>query len=405
MSKRALSGLRVFEYAQGIPGPFCGKLLADYGADVVKVEDPNGDWTRRRGPFAGDSPHLEKSGLFLYLNTSKQGVTLNVASPTGGQLFRRLLQQADALILGDTPLELGSVGLGVDVLRREFPRLVVLDITGFGRTGPYAAWKSADLLTFHMSGLAWVTPETVADPPNEPPLKGAGHLADFYAGLTAAAVLLTHLLGQSVDGHGCAIDLSAWDAVVQNMTREIAQFSLDGSVPGRSVDSLHSFGAGGLIPCKDGFVKIYFTEPHMWKGMAELMGKPEWVDDPRYKERAARAKNWGVLRPQVEAFCHRYNKHELARMCQAKGVPAAPVNTVAEVFEEPQVRARGLLRTIDHPVAGPVVLPGAPFRLVETPCTIRGPAPLLGQDNVAVWCDRLGLSREELVALRTTGVI
>lgn len=404
MPDQALAGLRVVEYAQGFSGPFCTKILADYGADVIKVESPAGDWIRGKSPFVGDDPDLEKSGLFLYLNTNKRSVTLNLASTTGRDLFRLLLNHANALVLADPPINPESAGLGASQLRKEFPSLVVLDMTSFGRTGPYATWKACDLLTFHMSGTAWITPDTVDDPPSQPPLQGPGHLAELFAGLTAAGLLMTYLVSQNIRG-GHVIDLSAWDAVLHNMAREVAQFALDGSVPGRLPQSLYGFGGGGLLPCKDGFAKIYFTEHHFWIAMADLVGRPELASDERYRDRAARAKHWKSLEPVVVDFCKQYGKKELASMCQAKGIPAAPVNTVGELWEEPQVKSRRLIMNVQHPIAGRVKLPTAPFRLEETPCAPPAPAPVLGQHNAAVWCDMLGLPRADLVAFRESGVI
>ncbi|HVA40051.1 MAG TPA: CoA transferase, partial [Candidatus Binataceae bacterium] len=215
MSAAALDDLKVVELAGMVSGPMCGKLFADMGAEVIKLEPPGaGDESRRHPPFPGDLPHPEKSGLYLYLNTSKKSVTLDPATPSGAEIFKRLVRDADILIENHPPGHMASLGLGYEVLHALNPRLIVTSVTPFGQSGPYAGWKGSDLIEWAMSLTGYNTPTLINDPERENPLRAPGRQADMMGATTAAAATMMALFHREATGEGQWVDVACWQAVV-----------------------------------------------------------------------------------------------------------------------------------------------------------------------------------------------
>ena len=401
----ALAGLKVVEWAEGVAGPYCGKLLADLGAEVIKVEPPDGDGTRRIGPFPGDRPHLERSALSAYLNTSKLGVTLHLGKVTGRAIFRQLLRAADVLLEGGRPGQLAELGLGIPEMLAEQPGLVVVSVTPYGQTGPASRLPGADLVTYQVSGFGYVTPGNVEDPKREPPLRPPGRQTEFIAGLTAASATLHALLAREATGQGQHVDISAQEAVASLAFMQVAGAAFLGRTFLRTASAASGTAwINGIFRCSDGYVYAVMLEEHQWRSWLDLLGNPAWAEEPRFATGVSRNEHWSELKSLIEEWTSTRPKTEVARLAQARRVPVLPVNTVADVWASEQLEARGFFVTVDQPGLGAVKMRGHPYQMSRTPWQF-GPAPTLGEHNEEILVDRLGYAPADLPRLRGAEVI
>jgi len=403
LAAAALSDLRVVEYAAMVSGPMCGKLFADLGAEVLKLEPPGrGDEARSHPPFPADLPHPEKSGLFLYLNTSKKSVTLDPATASGAEIFRRLVHDADILIENHPPGYLKSLGLGYDVLRQLNPRLIVTSVTPFGQSGRYAGWKGSDLIEWAMSLTGYNTPTLINDSARENPLRAPGRQADMMGATTAAASTMMALMHRAATGAGQWVDAACWQAVVNTAKLEMIVYSYAGMPYSR----LRASAKAGLEPsqCRDGYVYVLWVVDSHFEALKDLLGHPDALESDLFNSTAARAEYDDVVRPLIQQELLKYDMDWLVREGQRIGLPIGPVLTVAQAAEHPHLNARKAFVEIDHPAAGRFRYPGPLVRMSATPPVARR-APLLGEHNEEILCGRLGYSREELAELRAAGVI
>jgi len=400
---KALSDLKIVEYANLVSGPYCTKLMADFGAEVTKIEEPGvGDEARSREPFLDGIPHSERSGLFLYLNTNKLGVTLNLKAPTGKSVFKQLIREADILVENNPPSVMKDLGLDYETLRETNQGLIMTSITPFGQNGPYRDYKACDLISVHMGGLGYATPSRVKDPDLQPPLKLGGRQADFMAAAMAAVVTMSAVIGRSRNGLGCHLDLSVCEAVASNMARDIALYSYDKLIFGRKTGIYYVYGA---LACKDGYVQFHCPEQHHWKSLLDAMGNPEWGNDELFKTHESRVNNWSLLEPLLLEWSMEFTKEEIYRILQGKGVACCPINNAEEVSNSEHLATREFFMAIDHPETGILRYSSIPTKFSQTPMRVERPAPLLGEHNDQVYCGRLGYAREELVKMREAGVI
>lgn len=403
MSEGALEGIRVIELGQQVSAPYCARLFADYGAQVIKVEPPVGDVVRRWGPFPGDTPHPEKSGLFHFLNTNKQGVTLDVARDSGRELFLRLLAEADVLIENNLPSAMREQGFDYASLETVNPQLVMISITPYGQTGPYSEWKGCDLNAFHLSGAS----HRYCGRPGEAPLEHGTFSADFYGAAAAAAWGLAATVGRDRVGGGQQVDVSCAEAIAATFVggQNIGGYAQDGRFGSRTGVGMPLAAPATILPCKDGHVWMLALEPGQWKGLVAAMGNPEWAQLEMFEDMFARGQNADVIYPMVQDWTMEHGKFEIMELCQKAGVPVTAVFTVKEAAEHPHLQARGYLVEIEHPELGRVRTLGAPFVLPDSPGGPREPAPLLGQHNESIYGEWLGLSAEEQAQLRSDGVL
>jgi CoA:oxalate CoA-transferase len=399
----ALDGLKVLELSEFISGPYCGKLMADLGAEVIKIERPDtGDTARRRGPFPGDIPHPEKSGLFLFLNTNKLGITLNIESERGREIFRRLVSGADVLIESNTPKEMARLGIDYRSLKKLNPSLIMTSITAFGQTGPYKGYKGSDLINSHMSSEAFGNPtEGVDDRERYPPLRGPMHTADFMTGLTAAVCTISAVVGRQRNKSGRHVDISAQEALASVTRQELAFCLCEGLYPTRQMGRKRV--GGFLYACKDGNVCIWIG-PH-WQKLVTMIGNPDWTEVELFKNPATRAQHQQDCNKLIELWTRERTMAEIDRLGMEFDVPLAPVRTVKEVVNDEQLAYRKFFTEIDHPVAGRLKYPGAPYKLSVTPWEIKRHAPLLGEHNEEVYGRALGYSRKEMAGLKKAGII
>jgi len=403
MTKAALSGLKILEYAQFVSGPYCAKLLADMGAEVIKIEPPLlGDCARRREPFLDDVPGLEHSGFFLFFNTSKLGITLDPATATGREIFLKLVSDCDVLIEDNPPLFMKEHGFDYESLRSINPHLIMTSITPFGQSGPYCDYKAYHLNTYHGSGVARVLSSIL--PKETPvPVKGPGFLGDFDAGLCAATATMAALYGRLFSGEGQHIDISKQEALMALERVEIGMYGNEGETKFSTVFMQQMMG--GLQRCKDGYVLITLGGDHHWEGLLKLLGNPSWAQDERYQGELGKYKYAQEINKHIAEWIKDYTKEELYHRCQKLNCPIGMVTTVADLAASKQLEARGFFGEVEHPVMGKVKCPTAAYHFSETPHSFHRPAPTLGEHNEEVFADRLGYSREELGRMREAGVI
>lgn len=401
MSEAAFTGVKVLEHCELVSGPYCAKLLADLGAETIKIEKPKtGDEARRRGPFLHDIPHPERSGLFLYLNTNKLGITLNLETSTGKRLFTELVKNTDILVEDTAPGTMERLGLGYDTLSEGNPSLIMTSITPYGQTGPYRGYKAHHLNIYHISGQAHFS-YTEKRRPSEPPLRGGGYIGDYDAGLSGAVATVAALYKRNLSGIGQHIDVSKEEALISLDRVDIGTFTNDGVAAMKRRRGM----LGGLMPCKDGYVIIIVPQQHQWEALVKLMGNPEWAQGEKCKDESVRAENADELQLLIEEWMLQHTRDEIYHRGQSFSCPVGVVNSAADVFNSPQMNERGFFVEIDHPEAGKLRYPSASYKFSETPWRVSRAASLLGEDNLEVYCGRLGYSTEELAEMKASGII
>ncbi|MBI4216335.1 MAG: CoA transferase [Chloroflexi bacterium] len=381
-----LSGLSVLELAQGVAGPYCGRLLAEQGAMVVKVEPPAGDYARRLGPFPPSGPHPERSALYLWLNAGKQGVTLDAGSATGRALLRRLAAQAQVVVARPDAASLAALA-ALD----EAP-LVRTTITWFGADGPYRDYRGGELAALASGGLLGLTGE-----PGREPLAAPGPQAQYQAGLAAAVATVAAVLRAEATGQPQRVEVSVQAAVASLLEGAILGYGYTGRARGRMGSRHPAVYPSGIYPCQDGYIHVH--APGDWGAFARWAGLPEradWAADPQ-----AHAEE---IEPLLSARLRGHTRDELFRQGQEWRFPLSPVLSLEEVLADPQHQARGYFQEVEHPAAGRFPMPGPPFRLEDAPPPAPRPAPMLGQHNAEVY-GALGCSSADLVRLREAGVI
>ena len=390
----ALDGLRVLDLTQVMAGPFCSMLLCDMGADVIKVEPPAGDSTRRMpGAVGTDSPS------FNAVNRGKRGIVVDLKQPAGRDAVRRLAAVSDVLVENYRPGVLAKFGLGYAELSSENPRLVYASISGYGQTGPSAGKGGFDLVAQGVSGLMSVTGEA-----GRPPVKAGIPVTDLGAALFALAGILAALLARARTGRGQLVDTSLVDAGVALSVWEATQYFSGRGVPER-LGSAHRMNAPyQAIRCADGYVTIGAANDRTFQRLCEALGRPDWAVDPEYRDDTQRIRNREALAARIEAVMETRPRAHWLELIESHGVPCGPINDYAEVMADPHVRARELVVETDHPTLGRIQALGTPIKLSETPLSPGRPAPRLGQHTDDVLGDA-GFGAEEIAALRRAGAV
>jgi crotonobetainyl-CoA:carnitine CoA-transferase CaiB-like acyl-CoA transferase len=402
MTETALAGVKVVECAQLVSGPYCTKLLADLGAEVIKIEPPDGDEARRRGPFLNDVPHPERSGLFFYLNTNKLGITLNLNTATGRAMFKELVKETDVLVEDNPPKVMKELGLDYESLKDINPRLIMTSITPFGQSGPYRDYKAYHLNAYHGSGLAKILSSVLPDEVKQP-LKGPGFLGDYDAGVSAAVATMGALYSCLFTGMGQHIDISKQESLIALERVEMGMYGNEG-MSFTSTVALSGM-LGGLQRCKDGHVVLCLPMAHQWEALIKLMGNPDWSQDERYKDELFRAQHAQELNEFIANWMAEHTKDEIYHEGQALSCPIGAVTTVGDLLGSEQLKAREFFVEVNHPEMGKVKCPAAPYRYSKTPWRVVRPAPLLGEHNEEIFCKLLGHPKEELARMREAGII
>ena len=394
----ALEGVSVLDLTHRIAGPYCTKLLADFGADVVKVERPGGDPGRFTGPFLNDESDPEKGLPFSYLNTNKRSVTLNLKHPEGIEIVRSLVRECDILVENFAPRVMTSLGLDYDSLRQENPRLVMVSIANFGQTGPYRDFKAADIVEYALGGLMYIFGAY-----DREPLKHAFNQAQFKAGTDAASAALMALYHQRMTGEGQHVDVSIQEAVASGLRDVVNNFTYTGAVRRRQPN--HSGDLNRLRATADGHMlpSPGLSANFEWKTVVDFLGLPE-LDDDRFATPSARLANAEELGRIFDEYFIKQNKYDMFYASHRHRFIYGVIQSPEEVLADPQFESRGYFADIEHPVTGRLKYPGAPFNMEATPWR-AAPAPTLGQHNQEVLADQLGLSSSRMEQLRSDGVI
>lgn len=402
MAEGPLSGVKIIEYCSFVAGPYCTKLFADLGAEVIKVEKLEGDEARKMGPFLGDNPNSELSGLFLYHNTNKLGITLNLHSPAGQDIFKKLVAKADILVEDGRPGDLEKLGLNYESIKQVNASLIMASITPFGQDGPYRDYKAYCLNTYHSSGAGYVLPANSPNADREP-VKGGGFVGECDVGVCASVSILGALYWRNAGGTGQYIDISKQEAEMALERMNLVRYYELGKSPTRiKINRLRDT----LLHCRDGgYIKIVLYPDKQWNGLVEALGTPEWIKEEQFGDHKARESNFDALTARLQEEASKYDTADLFFRIQSQGTACAPVCSAEQVFKSPQTQARDFYVEINHPVTGTLMYPGLPYKLSKTPPRHNRGAPLLGEHNEEVYCNRLGYSKQELVNLRKAGVI
>jgi crotonobetainyl-CoA:carnitine CoA-transferase CaiB-like acyl-CoA transferase len=395
-----LAGVRVLDAARVLAGPFCGQLLADLGAEVIKLERPGqGDDTRGWGP-----PYLDGFGdlsaYFLSCNRGKRALTLDIAKPEGNELFHRLLAKCDVLIENFRTDSAGKLGLTPEALLARHPRLVACSISGFGRTGPMKDAPGYDFAIQALSGLMSIT-----GPADGPPCKVGVAVADVLTGLYASNAILAALHARTRTGHGYAIDLALADCALAAQVNVAQAYLTSGEVPQRQGNAHLQIVPYQLSATADGWLVLNVGNDGQWRAFCAAAGAPELGADPRFATNRQRVEHRGEVVPKVESLMKQFPTAEWARRLSEANVPHAVVRTYADVFRDPQTLARGMKVTVRDPAGREVDLVGNPVHILGAPAAEATMPPRLGEQTAAVLADVLGLDSAAVQALREKGVV
>lgn len=401
MSKAALEGIRVIDFGEMVAGPYCAKLFADLGADVIKAEPPEGDPARAAGPFPRGKPHLEKSALYLYLNTSKRGITLDLTKPEGKDVFTQLIRWADALVDNHAPSYLKDRGFDDVTLLRLNPSLVYTSITPYGRTGPRADVKGDELTLSHAGGLGNLLPVRSQDI-SRAPVKPGGYAAGYYSALTAAFVALGAVLGARKSGQGRSIDVSMQEVMLSFQRPGVTGARYHGSYWGRVPDRPPAMGR---MQTSDGYVVLGAVEDHHFRNLREMMGNPPWMQGDQWLNMAYRNHHFLEIAPLMDEWMLKQTKADVHEKLGEKGVPVGPVNSPRDLLQDRQYMFRDYFKPLTHPVAGTQQYPGWPYMMPVSPPRMSAPAPLLGEHNEAVLTSVLGYTAAEFAAVKKSGAL
>ena len=398
MSSGALAGVKIVDLTHHIAGPYATKLLADFGADVLKVERPGGDPARRLPPFHNDEPHPEKSLPFLYLNTNKRSVTLNLKSETGRAILLDLVADADALVENFAPGVMARLGLDDAILRAHNPRLVMASVSNFGQTGPWRGYRATDMVEYALGGLMYIFGAY-----DREPLKHALNQAQFKAGTNLASATLMALYHQRLTGEGQRVDVSIQESIASALRDVTNNFTYTGAVRRRQPN--HTGDLTRLRAVSDGYV---LPNPGMgasldWQVLVDFLEAPE-LDDPRFDNASVRLENAEALGEILDSIFATKQKQEIFYAAHQKRFIYGVIDSPEETVDNPQIQARGYYVPLDHPDLGEITFPGAPFLMSDSPWQVQSAAPHLGEHNGKVLGD-LGYSAQDQAYLRASEVI
>jgi formyl-CoA transferase len=396
---KALDGIRVLDLSQFEAGPSCAETLAWMGADVIKIEPPGGEQSRRG---LSERPDID-AVFFCLLNCNKRAITLNLKTDRGKQMFTELVKTADVVIENLGPGSMERLGFGYDDLAKINPRIISASVKGFGSTGPYASYNSFEMIAQAMGGVVALTGEK-----DGPPLRVEAGLGDTGSGLHTAIGILGAIVQRQVTGVGQRIEVAQMDVVI-NMTRiHFRDYYLGVDPIPRKGNRSPQACPSNTYRCKpfgpNDYVFVHTANIEMWKALTKVLGRPELGDDPRYQTREGRMASQAELEALVEGFTATRTKHEVMELMGKAGVPCGAVLDSTEIMNNEHLRQRGMVVDIEHPTRGKMPMLGSPIRMSASPVEVT-PAPLLGEHNAEVYGKLLGLNDEDLAALKRDKVI
>jgi CoA:oxalate CoA-transferase len=401
MTEQALSEIKVLDLTEGIAGPYCTKLLADFGAEVIKIEKPKeGDIARKMGPFWGDEYDLEKSGTFFYLNTNKKSVTLNLENSDGIEICKKIIQGVDVLVESFKPGKLAELRIDVNTLKDINPHLITTSISSFGQTGPYRDYQATNLTSYALGG-AMYTMRPGTNPKQRPVIEG-GFQAEYSTGILSYIATIAALFGKDKSDGNISIDMAAMECVASSLMGHITEYSYLGLSRRTNPFAIHGYPIGYSVPCQDGWISL---TPGIGgaPNIPFLIEKPELEDDPLFSEPRTRMAQPEKFDALIIPWLMEHDKWEISNKAQELRLAFTPVLSPGELLNEEQLEAREFFSKIDHPAMGEITYPGAPAKLSKTPWH-KGRAPLLGEHNREI-LGRLGYSEIDLLKLRESKII
>lgn len=396
VSVKPLENLVVLDLTRVLAGPFASMILADFGADVIKIEPPpDGDDSRSYGPFIG-----QESAYFMSLNRGKRSMTLNLKEPKAKELFKAMVKKADVVLENYRPGTMAKLGLGYDVLKEINPRLIYAACSGFGQTGPYKDKPAYDMIVQGMGGIMSITGQE-----GGAPTRVGASIGDITAGLFTVIGIMLALYERESSGEGQMVDVGMLDCQLAILENAIARYLISGDVP-KPIGNRHpSITPFEVFQAQDGYIIIAVGNNRLWEKFCHLIGKPELVVDERFVSNPQRTKNQPQLKAILDTVFPAKTVEEWLVALESAGIPCAPINTVERVINDPQIKARQMVVDIQHPQAGRIQMVGVPIKMSRTPGAVERPAPQLGQHNKKILREFLGMVDEEIDNLKTQGII
>lgn len=400
--EKALDDITVLDLGQVIAMPYCTMLLADLGARVIKVESRAQARERLSlGIKRVRDGVEERVPVHQYRERNKQAITLDLKSPRGVELFKELVRRADVVAENFSVGTMDRLGLGYDTLKQINPRLIYASVTAFGQYGPYAHWRGYDILAQAISGYMSITGF-----PDQPPTRSGQSISDYYAGMLCAFSIVSALHFRQRTGKGQHIDMALLDGLVTALDNLGERYTVGGEILTRKGNISFAGSSSGVYATTDGYVAIAAGSSDLvWRRFCQIIGKPELAEDPKFATTAARRTNQAETAAIIQGWTDGRTKARVVNTLAEGGVPAAPVNNVAEMVADPQIQAREMFVELEHPVYGPVKITGTPLKLSETPGRVERLAPMPGEHNEAVFVGMLGYTKEDLGRWQNEGVV
>lgn len=380
-----LEGLKVLDLSRVLAGPYCTMLLADFGADVIKIEPPKvGDDLRAFGPFVG-----KESAYFMSLNRNKRSMVLDFKEPKHVEVFKEMVAKATVVVENYRPGTMEKFGLSYDVLKEINPKLIYAACSGFGRTGPYTMKPAYDIIVQAMGGIMSITGEG-----KDSPTRVGASVGDVVAGIFTAYGVMLALYHREKTGKGQLVDVGMLDCQVAILENAIARYVTSGEVPvplGNRHPSITPFSA---FTAKDGQVIVGAGNDRLWTKLCNVLEKPELLTDERFSNNGLRTTNFHELHAIMNSVLVNKTIDEWITLLEEAGIPCAPINNIERIINDPQVKARDMIVEVEHPIAGHLKMPGVPVKLSDTPGSVRTPAPLLGHDVNEILHELMGWDEE-----------
>ena len=402
MAHQALENLTVLDLTRVLAGPFCTMMLADMGANVIKIEIPGtGDDTRAYPPFQENINHESESLYFANINRNKKGITLNLKSDQGKKIFLDLVKKADIVIENYRPGVMDRLGLGWEVLHQENPQLIYAAVSGFGSCGPYHQRPGYDILAQAMGGMMSITGSK-----GGPPTRAGSALGDILGGLHVTIGILSAVNARTITGEGQFVDVSLMDSVIAATENTALKYLSSGKIPPRMGNRYAAVSPYDGFRCKDGIVIIAAGNQKLYERLCnEILHRPDMITDPRFTDMEGRLANQNDIQVVIEDFLKDYTMEEATDLILSHGIPAGPIMDIKQILEDPHVQSRKMFVPMEHPTLGHITVNGCVIKMSQTTPSVRDPAPLLGQHNKEVYQDLLGISDAEIQHLAEQHVI
>ena len=398
----ALENLTVLDLTRVLAGPFCTMMLADMGANVIKIEVPTGgDDTRTYPPFREKNLNGQRESLyFANINRNKKGVTLNLKAPEGKAIFKELVKKADIVVENYRPGVMDKLGLGYDVLKEINPRLIYAAVSGFGCYGPYHLRPGYDILAQAMGGMMAIT-----GPRGGEPTRAGSALGDMLGGLHVTIGILAAVNARTITGKGQRVDVSLMDSMIAATENTALKYLESGQIPPRMGNRYAAVSPYDAFKVKDGVIIIAAGNQKLYEKLCtEVLHRPDMITDPRFVDMPGRLENQDAIQEVIEDTLKDYTMEEATQLVLSKGIPAGPILNIKQILEDPHVKEREMFVEMDHPTLGRITVNGCAIKLMDTKPSVRTPAPQLGQDNKAIYEGMLGMSEEEFAALHEKAV-